>query len=89
MARFELTLLGTCAFRLDGKPIHGFASDKARLLLAYLAVEGGRPQPRARLVEIFWSQHPPQSRPRQPAQRPFQLARPAPIQSLPYGFSRS
>ena len=43
MARFELTLLGTCAIKLDGKPMHGFASDKARLLLAYLAVEGASP----------------------------------------------
>ncbi len=61
MARFELSFLGTCAFRLDSQPIHGFASDKVRLLLAYLAVEGNRPHSREQLVEIFWSQHPPQA----------------------------
>ncbi len=61
MARFELTLLGSCSARLDGKPLSGFASDKVRLLLAYLAVEGDRTHPREHLVEIFWPEHPPQA----------------------------
>ncbi len=61
MAQLELSFLGTCSVTLDGKPIHGFASDKVRLLLAYLAVEGGRPFTRDHLVEIFWPEHPPQA----------------------------
>ena len=61
MARFELTFLGSCTARLDGVPIHGFASDKVRLLLAYLAVEGTRSHSREHLVEIFWPEHPPQA----------------------------
>jgi DNA-binding SARP family transcriptional activator/predicted ATPase len=61
MARFELTFLGSCTARLDGVTLHGFASGKVRLLLAYLAVEGSRPHPRDLLVEIFWPEHPSQA----------------------------
>ncbi len=61
MARFELTLLGSCSARLDGEPVRGFDSDKSRLLLAYLAVESDRPHARERLAEMFWPGHPPQA----------------------------
>ena len=46
MVRLHLALLGDYRATLDGEPIGGFESAKVRALLAYLAVESGRPQPR-------------------------------------------
>ena len=42
----EIKLLGTFQVRLDGELLTGFRSDKARALLAYLAVESTRPHRR-------------------------------------------
>ncbi|QLQ05250.1 MAG: hypothetical protein HZY76_03480 [Anaerolineae bacterium] len=42
MAHLTLDLLGTFAATLDGRAVQGFRSNKARGLLAYLALEAGR-----------------------------------------------
>jgi DNA-binding SARP family transcriptional activator len=39
MARLSLSLLSPFQATLDGEPVTGFATNKARALLAYLAVE--------------------------------------------------
>ncbi len=39
MARLALSLLGPLHATLDDHPVTGFATDKVRALLAYLAVE--------------------------------------------------
>lgn len=54
-----LTLLGGFAATLDGQVLTAFGTDKARALLAYLAVEARRPQQRATLAALFWPDHPP------------------------------
>ncbi len=52
--RLVLSLLGQFEGRLDGQPVNGFQSDKARALLAYLAVESNRPLRRELLANLFW-----------------------------------
>jgi predicted ATPase/DNA-binding SARP family transcriptional activator len=54
MARLSLALLGSLQFILDGQPIAGFAYNKARALLAYLAIEAGRPHHRDALIGLLW-----------------------------------
>lgn len=49
-----ITLLGGFYAELDGSPLSGFATDKARALLAYLAVERARPHRRESLAALFW-----------------------------------
>jgi DNA-binding SARP family transcriptional activator len=58
MRRLDLTLLGTFAVHLDGEPLTEFGYDKVRALLAYLAVEGRRPQRRDTLVGLLWPEQP-------------------------------
>jgi predicted ATPase/DNA-binding SARP family transcriptional activator/Tfp pilus assembly protein PilF len=48
----------------DGKPLANFATDKARALLAYLAVESDRPHRRDTLAGLLWPDQP-QKRARQ------------------------
>lgn len=49
-----MRLLGGFELRLaSGGPI-GLSTRKSRLLLAYLALAAGRPQPRTRLAALFW-----------------------------------
>jgi DNA-binding SARP family transcriptional activator/tetratricopeptide (TPR) repeat protein len=59
-SRLSIRLLGPFRVTLDGQPITGFVSDKARALLAYLAVEAERPHRRESLVGLLWTDYPEQ-----------------------------
>ena len=54
MPRLTLSLLGSFQATLDGQAVTGFESDKARALLAYLAVEYDRPHAREKLAGLLW-----------------------------------
>ena len=60
MSRLTLSVLGTFQASLDGKPLTGFASNKVRALLAYLAVEAERPLSREALSTLLWPDWPQQ-----------------------------
>jgi predicted ATPase/DNA-binding SARP family transcriptional activator len=57
-ARLSLSLFGPLEVRLDGRPVSGFEYNKVRGLLAYLAMAGRQPQPRAHLCELLWPNAP-------------------------------
>lgn len=54
MSHLRLLLFGGFAASLDGQPLVAFGTDKARALLAYLAVESGRPHRRGELATLLW-----------------------------------
>ena len=54
MARLAVRLLGGFRVELDGEPVYGFETDKARALLAYLMVEADRPHRRETLAGLLW-----------------------------------
>ncbi|CAN5669743.1 hypothetical protein BH10CHL1_BH10CHL1_31800 [soil metagenome] len=54
MKRLILSLFGQFRAILHDKIVTDFQTNKARALLAYLAVESGRPHERAKLAEMFW-----------------------------------
>ena len=54
MARLAISLLGSFQVMLDGEPLTAFETDKARSLLAYLAVEARRPHRRESLGALLW-----------------------------------
>lgn len=56
--RLSISLLGTFQVSLDGRPAVGLATDKARALLAYLAVEANRPHSRSALAGLLWPDQP-------------------------------
>jgi DNA-binding SARP family transcriptional activator len=58
MARLSLSLLGPLRIALDGRPVNGFAYNKARALLVYLAVEADRAHQRDALVGLLWPELP-------------------------------
>ena len=58
MAHLSIHLLGGFDVQLDGKPVTGFQTNKARALLAYLAVEAQRPHQRAHLAGLLWPEWP-------------------------------
>ena len=58
MARVTICVLGGFCILLEGQPATAFESDKARALLAYLAVESQRPQRREALAGLLWPERP-------------------------------
>lgn len=54
MAHLDISLLGPIQVTLDGQLILGFKSNKARALLAYLAVEAYKPHRRESLAGLLW-----------------------------------
>jgi predicted ATPase/DNA-binding SARP family transcriptional activator len=58
MAQLSIVLLGSFRVALDGEPVTGFVSDKARALLAFLAVEAERAHRREILVGLLWPEYP-------------------------------
>jgi predicted ATPase/DNA-binding SARP family transcriptional activator len=59
MPQLAIRLLGPFQVTLGAQPITGFAYDKVRALLAYLAVEAGHFHRRETLAALFWPDHPP------------------------------
>jgi DNA-binding SARP family transcriptional activator len=55
--RLSLSFLGPFQATLDGEPAV-FATDRARALLAYLAVEADRPHRRESLADLLWPDRP-------------------------------
>ena len=54
MARLGLHFLGPFQATLDGEELAGLPTTKVRALLAYLAVEAGRPHTRTLLAGLLW-----------------------------------
>jgi predicted ATPase/DNA-binding SARP family transcriptional activator len=54
MPRLSMRFLGSFAVQLDGEPVAGLEYDKARALLAYLALETDRPHRRQTLAGLLW-----------------------------------
>ncbi len=56
VAHLTIALLGPFEAAVDGKRVTWFQSDKARALLAYLAVEAATPHTRHALAGLLWSE---------------------------------
>lgn len=55
MARLQIRCLGDFQVKYDGTVVSGFETEKARALVAYLAVEIGRPIKRSHLAGLLWT----------------------------------
>ncbi len=58
MPSLHIHLLGEFRIELNGRPVNGFATDKVRALLAYLAVERERKHRRESLAALLWADQP-------------------------------
>src|SRR5512134_2771323 len=58
LAPVSLSLFGGFQAQRNDEPIAAFESNKVRALLAYLAVEAGRPHQRSALAGLLWPDHP-------------------------------
>jgi DNA-binding SARP family transcriptional activator/predicted ATPase/Flp pilus assembly protein TadD len=58
MTQLSLSLFGPFRASLDGRPVSGFASNRERALLAYLAVEAEKLHHRDKLAGLFWPEWP-------------------------------
>ncbi len=58
MSHLSLSLLGPLQITLDGQPVVGIESSKARALLVYLAVEVDQPHSRDALIGLLWPDQP-------------------------------
>lgn len=58
MAHLAISLLGQFEVALDGKALTQLGTDKARALLAYLAVEMEHPHHREMLAGLLWPEYP-------------------------------
>lgn len=58
MPHLVINLFGPLEVWLDGEAVTGFRSNKARGLLAYLAVEANKPVSRTRLATLLWGDYP-------------------------------
>ena len=58
VSQLRIQLFGAFHATADGVPLTGFASDKVRALLAYLAVESDRPHRREALAGLLWPDYP-------------------------------
>jgi len=56
MTHLSLKLLGSYRLSMDGHSVDDIESNKARGLLAYLAVESEHPHPREKLIGLLWSE---------------------------------
>lgn len=61
MSELVISLLGPLRVWLASEPVTGFCSDKARALLAYLAVEEGISHRREELAGLLWPGYPERS----------------------------
>ena len=57
MSHLAIYLFGGFRVELNGQPLNCFGTDKNRALLAYLALESGRPHRREALANLLWCEH--------------------------------
>ncbi|HAE58939.1 MAG TPA: SARP family transcriptional regulator, partial [Anaerolineae bacterium] len=82
---FTLHFFGGFNAAYSGKPLTGFATDKVRALLVYLALENDRPHRRESLASLFWPEQP-EERARQSLRQALSNLRQALAEQIPAPF---
>ncbi len=82
MQKLEISLFGPFQVRLAGKLVRSFPTIKAQALLAYLAVETGKPHRRETLAGLLWPEQPEELSRASLRQAIFQLRQILPPNSL-------